>query len=133
MTRQRQRDTACELAVRRLLHAEGQRYRVDCRPERDLARRADIVFRSAKTAVFVDGCFWHRCPTHWKPPKRNAAWWIKKMAANVERDRQTNEMLECNGWLVLRAWEHESPNAIAARIVENVKRRRESPMSRGLG
>jgi DNA mismatch endonuclease (patch repair protein) len=126
MRRQRQKDTACELAVRRLLHGWGMRYRVDCRPEPDVARRADIVFRSAKMAVFVDGCFWHGCPVHWKAPKRNATWWIGKITANVERDARTNQLLERRGWLVIRAWEHESPRAIATRVASSLKHRRES-------
>ena len=53
------RDTAPELALRRVLHRRGLRYRVHRRPLPDLARQADIVFPGAKVAVFVDGCFWH--------------------------------------------------------------------------
>src|SRR5579875_2994608 len=62
MQLQRTRDTAPELAIRRLLHARGLRYRVDVSPLPGLRRRADIVFGPAKVAVFVDGCFWHGCP-----------------------------------------------------------------------
>jgi DNA mismatch endonuclease, patch repair protein len=124
MRGQRQRDTACEVAVRRLLHSWGLRFRIDCRPEQLIARRADIVFRPAKTAVFVDGCFWHGCPLHWKTPKRNGTWWAKKISANAKRDRQTDSVLERGGWLVIRAWEHEDPVAVATRIAEAVQRRR---------
>ena len=62
------RDTPAELAVRRLLHARGLRYRVDVRPVKTLSRKADIVFGAAKIAMFVDGCFWHACPMHGSAP-----------------------------------------------------------------
>src|ERR1700722_10486115 len=56
------RDTKPEIAVRSAVHALGMRYRVSARPLRDLRRTADLVFRNARVAVFVDGCFWHGCP-----------------------------------------------------------------------
>src|SRR3954469_24349398 len=62
MQRQPSRDTQPELALRRLLHASGLRYRIHVRPLPSLRRTADVVFRSARVAVFVDGCFWHGCP-----------------------------------------------------------------------
>jgi DNA mismatch endonuclease, patch repair protein len=58
------RDTKPEIAVRSAVHALGMRYRVSARPLRDLRRTADLVFRNARVAVFVDGCFWHGCPEH---------------------------------------------------------------------
>jgi len=68
MSRQRRRDTGPELAVRRRLHALGYRYRVDHRPLPDLRARGDLVFTRARVVVFVDGCFWHRCPQHATSP-----------------------------------------------------------------
>src|SRR4051794_2033798 len=63
MRLQRSRDTSPEMALRRILHSRGLRYRVDATlPLRGVRRRADIVFRRARVAVFVDGCFWHGCP-----------------------------------------------------------------------
>ena len=64
---QKTRDTEPEMAIRRLLHASGLRYRVDRAPLAGLRRRADIVFGRAKVAVYVDGCFWHRCPRRGRP------------------------------------------------------------------
>lgn len=119
------RDTPAELAIRRLLHARGLRYRVDVRPEKSLRRKADIVFRPAKVAVFVDGCFWHRCPTHGSAPKANATWWREKLRANVERDRDTDTRLEEAGWVVVRVWEHDDPTQAAdviARVVDERRR-----------
>src|SRR5688572_24838136 len=84
-----QRDTPAELRVRRLLHASGLRYSVDAKPLPNSPRRADIVFRRAKVAVFVDGCFWHGCPLHASWPKANASFWRDKIIANRRRDKDT--------------------------------------------
>ncbi|GAB3868070.1 hypothetical protein GCM10027610_124160 [Dactylosporangium cerinum] len=71
-------------------------------------------------AVFVDGCFWHRCPQHGTTPKRNTEWWTAKLQANVNRDRDTDARLASLGWTVLRVWEHESPVAAADRVAAAV-------------
>jgi len=113
----RRRDTAPELAIRRLLHAAGLRYRVDTRPLPDLNRRADLVFRRAKVAVFIDGCYWHGCPQHGTTAKTNADYWATKIGRNVTRDRETDLMLTKAGWQVVRLWEHEDP-VDAARAVQ---------------
>lgn len=116
MERQKRRDTSPELAIRRILHRRGFRYRVDVAPVTGLRRRADIVFPRQKVAVFVDGCFWHRCPEHGTVPQANQQWWIDKLDANVRRDRDTDEALTRAGWTVLRIWEHEDPTDAAIRI-----------------
>lgn len=122
MLSNRRRDTAPEVAVRRLVHAAGLRYRVDYAPLlTQKRRRADIVFTRAKVAVFIDGCFWHGCPQHYQPSKSNVEYWIPKIAANRNRDEQTNALLVAAGWTVLRFWEHEEPATVAARIVEMVQ------------
>lgn len=116
------RDTGTELAVRRLLHARGLRYRVDFAPLASSARRrADVVFTRARVAVFIDGCFWHSCPVHATTPKRNANYWGPKLARNVERDRETTIVLEAAGWTVLRFWEHEEPAEVASSIERAVR------------
>ncbi|MFJ5267809.1 very short patch repair endonuclease [Streptomyces sp. NPDC088358] len=116
MSRQGSRDTAPEIAVRRLLHASGLRYRVHV-PVPGVPRRTiDIVFGKAKIAVFVDGCFWHGCPLHATQPKANAEWWRAKLDKNMTRDRDTTEHLRSAGWTVLRFWEHEPPEEVARRI-----------------
>src|SRR5262245_18000795 len=74
----RRRDTAGELALRSALHARGLRFRVDAALPLT-RRRADILFRPWKLAVFVDGCFWHGCPEHATWPKANAEWWRAKI------------------------------------------------------
>jgi len=69
--------------------------------------RPDFVFPKSRTAVFVDGCFWHGCPKHGTKPKGNASFWRKKFAVNKARDRRVNRALRRAGWQVLRVWEHE--------------------------
>jgi DNA mismatch endonuclease (patch repair protein) len=120
----RRRDTAAELALRRLLHARGLRFRVDRVILAGMRRRADIVFSSAKVSVFVDGCFWHCCPKHRTFPKANASWWAAKLKANRRRDADTHRRLRRAGWHVLRVWEHEAPGEAAARIAALVQFRR---------
>lgn len=120
----RSRDTKPELMVRSLLHAQGLRYRVAAKPVPSLRRTADIVFRPAKLAVFIDGCYWHGCPEHYVPPKTNPGYWSGKVARNMARDSDTNEQLQAAGWTVLRFWEHDPPEDCALRIAATVDRLR---------
>lgn len=121
MSRQRRRDTAPELLLRRELHRRGLRFRVDHPIQGLPRRRADVVFTRARIAVFVDGCFWHGCPEHATRPVNNTEWWATKLARNVERDRDTDERLRTVGWTVLRFWEHADP-VEAADVVEGAWR-----------
>jgi len=116
MRRQRRRDTAPEVALRRLLHARGPRFRVDAPLPGMPRRRADILFSRSRVAVFVDGCFWHSCPEHATRPVNNAHWWALKLEHNVERDRDTDRRLEAIGWRVVRVWEHEDLGDAADRV-----------------
>ena len=118
------RDTKPELLARRHVHAAGLRYRVNARPEPDLRRTADILFRPARVAVFIDGCFWHGCPEHYTKPQANRGFWAEKVARNRERDAETTRVLGERGWTVLRFWEHEDPIAVAAVIEREVRARR---------
>lgn len=118
------RDTTPELLVRRLVHAAGLRYRVSARPEKDLRRTADLLFRPVKVAVFIDGCFWHGCPAHYTRPKANNAYWAEKVQRNRDRDAETTRILTERGWLALRFWEHEDPADVAARVISSVEARR---------
>lgn len=83
-----------------------------------------MVFRPAKVAVFIDGCYWHGCPEHYVPPKTNPGYWSDKVARNVARDRDTDQRLIQAGWTVLRFWEHESPDHCALQIASVVGRLR---------
>jgi DNA mismatch endonuclease (patch repair protein) len=127
MQANRSRDTQPELAVRRILHACGLRYRVATAPLPGLRRRADIVFTRQHIAVFIDGCFWHGCEAHGRKSfQHNTDYWPKKIANNMERDLDTTKRLEAAGWHVMRFWEHESPMEVAAVIEGAVKERQAS-------
>jgi DNA mismatch endonuclease (patch repair protein) len=120
MSRQRRRDTGPEIAVRRALFRQGLRYRL-CRPVPGMPRCSiDIAFPRQRVAVFIDGCFWHRCPEHGTRPHSNSAWWSTKLDANAARDRRVNEALEAEGWAVYRAWEHDPPEEVATAVLDLV-------------
>jgi len=122
MSRQARRDTAPEVAVRKLLHASGYRYRLNERVPGMARRTIDITFTRAKVAVFLDGCFWHGCPEHATQPKSNAGWWRQKLDRNMARDVETTEHLTAAGWTVLRFWEHEAPDEVAELVRTSVQR-----------
>lgn len=110
-------DTRPEVALRSALHRRGLRFRKGIRPLGARVRcRADVVFTSARVAVFVDGCFWHRCPDHGTRPRTHADYWQAKLDGNVARDRANDEALAAAGWRVVRVWEHEDPVGAASRI-----------------
>ncbi len=99
-------DTSPEMAVRRLLHASGYRYRLH---RDDLPGKPDIVFASRKKAIFVHGCFWHGhdCKRGARIPKNNREYWVRKISRNVERDQEHRIHLATLGWGVLVIWECE--------------------------
>jgi DNA mismatch endonuclease, patch repair protein len=68
--------------------------------------------------VFVDGCFWHRCPEHAASPSRNSAYWEAKFQLNVDRDRRHDRALAAAGWRVVRIWEHEGVDDAVMRVTE---------------
>lgn len=117
----RGRDNPREKAVRRLLHAAGLRFRVHHPIPGRPRRTIDIAFTRVRIAVFIDGCFWHGCPRHATSPKANAEWWQAKIAQNRLRDLDTSEYLTARGWQVVRAWEHEPPEVVAATVLELVR------------
>lgn len=118
------RDTEPELRLRRALHGQGLRFRVDRSVDAACRRRADIVFPTPRVAVFVDGCFWHGCPKHMTWPTNNAAWWRAKIDGNRDRDRRTTRRLRTNGWTVVRVWEHEEVSQAVARVIRAVRPKR---------
>lgn len=126
MKRVKQKNTAAELALRSALHGLGLRYRLHRRIEGVVV---DVVFPTAKVAVFVDGCFWHGCPLHATFPKSNQSYWLPKLAENKERDQRQSEKLSTTGWTVIRLWEHEclpTTGKTARRIAQAVSRRLQS-------
>jgi DNA mismatch endonuclease (patch repair protein) len=122
----RSRDTRPEKALRSLLHAMGLRFRVCTRPVDQVRRTADVVFPRARVAIFVDGCFWHGCPDHYRTPRTNTAYWEDKITGNQLRDRQTDVLLQDAGWTVVRVWEHEDAVQAATAVAQVVSRARDS-------
>lgn len=110
MGRIRGKDTKPEMAVRRLAHRLGFRFRLH---RRDLPGSPDLVFPGPQKVVFVHGCFWHRhpgCRLAYEP-KSNKAFWRKKFAANVTRDEKALADLKAQGWNPLVIWECEAKDA----------------------
>lgn len=118
------RNTKPEVALRKGLWNIGYRYRIKSK----LAGKPDIVFASFRTVIFIDGCFWHKCPDHFNYPKTRADFWLHKINGNVERDRRNNEILKSQGWTVIRIWEHEIKDSLdgcVRRLAKILERQRE--------
>lgn len=104
MSQIRGKNTTPEIKLRKMLFAGGIRgYRIHYK----LPGKPDIVFVKKKIAIFVDGCFWHRCPIDFQEPATRKEFWMKKIQSNVDRDKMINEQLENDDWTVIRIWEHE--------------------------
>jgi DNA mismatch endonuclease (patch repair protein) len=102
----RSRDTKPELAIRRIVHGMGYRYRLH---GKDLPGQPDLVFRLRRKVVFVHGCFWHLhedC-SNCRPPKSRRDYWKPKLERNAARDRQVRKELRRKGWRSLVIWECE--------------------------
>lgn len=125
MQSNRSRDTRPELALRRALHALGLRYRVCARPIPEVRSTADIVFRPARVAVELRGCFWHGCPEHYRAPSAHSGYWAEKVERNQRRDRQMRDRLADAGWVLEVVWEHEDPQEASKRIAALVRQRRQ--------
>jgi DNA mismatch endonuclease (patch repair protein) len=131
MSRVRNKDSRAELALRRALHAAGLRYRLHAP---DVLGRPDLVIRSRRLAVFVDGDLWHGNPDEVRRRGRESLadlfptrteWWVAKIERTVERDREVTAGLREQGWTVVRLWEHDilrDPDGCARSVLDAVKR-----------
>src|SRR5689334_2879177 len=118
MQANRSRDTTPERAIRSELHRRGLRFFKHRRPLADYRCTADIVFPGPHVCVFIDGCFWHGCREHRRPPRGNAYYWGPKIELNMARDRRNDAELGKAGWTVVRIWEHESIESAVTRVLE---------------
>jgi DNA mismatch endonuclease (patch repair protein) len=100
----RGRDTKPELLLLEAMRGATRR-KVEHQPA--LPGRPDFLVKSLGLVVFVDGCFWHGCPSHYKPPKTNARFWRDKVEGNRARDRRNRRRLRRLGYSVLSVWEHQ--------------------------
>lgn len=116
MSRIKSRHTTPELIIRKLLFSKGLRgYRL----HRNLRGRPDIIYPVNKLAIFIDGCFWHKCRKCFIKPTTRVKFWENKLSGNVKRDKVISSELEKTGWQVLRIWEHEvkeNPEKVLDRI-----------------
>ncbi len=123
--RANRRVSGAEIRFRRALWASGAR---GFRRGEQLPGRPDVIFPGVRLAVFVHGCFWHRCPTcDLREPKANAEFWRTKFEANLDRDRLAQAALRSTGWEVWTVWEHElraDTAAAARRLADAVSARR---------
>lgn len=129
MKRVRTKDTAPELALRKLLFSVGLRYRIHYKPQSVALGRSNIniAFPGAKLAVFIDGCFWHGCPDHGTIPKANGDWWAEKLQSNRTRDERVTAVLQAAGWNVLRLWTHQSPESMVAIVMDQLHKNSITP------
>lgn len=117
MSRIRSKDTTPEKRVRQWLWQHGYRYRLNVK---GVPGKPDIVMRKYRTAIFVNGCFWHghnvelvvsseqlvvKSSNCCKIPKTNREFWVMKIQRNQERDQKNYEILSENGWQVIVLWE----------------------------
>lgn len=123
MARIKKADTQPEVILRTALRKLG------VRPGhgRGLPGTPDLVFRRARVAVFVHGCFFHGCPRHYRQPLTRLEYWIPKLSRNQRRDRRVARSLRANGWSVLTIWECQAkadPERAALRVVRTIAKKR---------
>lgn len=121
MSRIRGKDTSPELIIRKLLYSTGIRgYRIHYK----LPGKPDIVFTKKRLVIFIDGCFWHKCPIDFKEPETRKEFWMNKINSNVIRDQTVQNLLKSSGWTVIRIWEHEvkkNPREVVEKITNALK------------
>lgn len=131
------KNTKPEMLLRRAVHAQGGRFRVHAQ---DVIGCPDIVVRTRKVAVFVDGDMWHGNPAEWERRGRNSLadmfpnrteWWVRKIENNVRRDREVDRALTESGWLVVRLWASDilaDPEGTGRRVLQALHRSSQDPL-----
>ena len=104
MTHIKSSNTKIEKDITKALWNLGYRFRKNVK---DLPGKPDIAIKKYKIVIFLDSCFWHKCPEHFKKPKSNLEYWEPKIKRNVERDAEINSYYQQKNWHILRIWEHE--------------------------
>nr|WP_255570087.1 very short patch repair endonuclease [Cohnella sp. CFH 77786] len=117
MSKIRSKNTVPEMIVRKYLHSKGFRYKLH---GKKLPGKPDVVLPKYKTAIFIQGCFWHAhegCK-YYRTPKSNTEYWSQKICKNVSRDQRNQQELRDNGWSVIVVWECELKRDATARCEE---------------
>lgn len=114
MSKIKSRNTALEIMFRKYLWKKGIRgYRI----KNKIIGKPDLYFPLKRIAVFIDGCFWHKCPVDYKNPKSNTQFWNKKISENIVRDKKVIKILKKQNIKVLRFWEHEVEENIEISLI----------------
>ena len=104
MSRILAKNTQPEISFRKLLSSSKVRgYRIHYK----LIGKPDIAFPKYKIAVFIDGCFWHKCPKCFIEPATRKKFWMNKINSNLKRDKKVNSVLKKKGWKIIRFYEHQ--------------------------
>lgn len=120
MAQVKSKNTKPEILLRKILRSMSLKYR----PHYAIEGKPDAVLLPYKIALFVDGCFWHKCPKCFRLPKSNAKYWSAKISKNVSRARKVNMTLKRKSWRVLRIREHElsqNPDNVKNKIMLLIK------------
>ncbi len=120
MSRIRNKDTKPEILVRKFLFANGFRYRLN---DKKLPGKPDIVLPKYKTAIFVNGCFWHgheNCK-YFKLPATRTEWWKEKIEGNIKNDIKKHNQLREEGYKVIVIWGCEVKNkTVYNRLIDEI-------------
>ncbi len=130
MSRIRSKNTGPEVALRKALHGRGVRFRIH---DRSVPGTPDVAIRGARLAVFIDGCFWHGCPRHYRPPKSRKRFWNAKLAYNLELRSRVRLRLAYAGWACLECWEcdvRKNPTMLASQVEAYAWGRKRLPSSK---
>ena len=98
------KNTKLENNVMTYLWQHGYRFRKNVK---DLEGKPDVAINKYKLVIFIDSCFWHTCPIHYKSPATNVEFWENKISGNQKRDNQITEYYKSKKWNIIRIWEHE--------------------------
>jgi len=124
MSRIRGKDTGPEVRLRQLLWSHGVRFR---KHDVSVPGKPDLTISKARLAVFVDGCFWHGCPHHYRPPKQRARYWREKLDGNRMRRRDVLRQLRAMDWSVAQIWEcrlRENPLGVMGNLIKRIEARK---------
>lgn len=115
MSKVKSKETKLELYFKGLL--KGLRFRYQPK----IMGKPDFALKKLKIAIFIDSCFWHKCPQHFRKPNSNISYWKPKINRNVERAKEVNLLLKKHGWKAVHFWEHDIAKK-PDKCIEKVKR-----------